>query len=137
MEFAAEVSSSTNIYNTLSGDGITTFTKEEIELNSVYNDVALSEYERNKWLNPLLEDREEKKMKISMLIGSDRAIKKDHPSKEFVLSGGLRRVATDRVTRETQARQTQPFSGKGIRLGTGNEPTMVTTLEQTHQQFGN
>ena len=87
MEFAAEVSSSTNIYNTLCGDTVTTFTKEEIAFNGIYNDVR-----------QFSDDREEQKKNLA--VGYDRAVKLEHPSKDFILSGGLRRVVLERAVQE-------------------------------------
>ena len=128
MEFVAEVSSSTNIYNTLSGDTATTFTKEEIELNGVYNDV---------WQYTDTDDREEQKRQLS--INSDRSIKKEHPSKEFVLSGGLRGVVQERVVQE-QKKKTIPFTGQGHVLGgIIKQQPQVTTLQNLneYQPFNN
>jgi len=119
-EFAAEVSSYTSIYNTLSGDRATTFTPEELAFNGIYNDVHGngSDYENSRNFH---------KNELVNKLSSDRSKKLDHPSKEFILSGGLRRKSVPLI----------PFAGQGHVLGKrpdSNQQQQVIGFIPPHQQ---
>jgi len=102
MEFE-QVSNSKNIYSTLCGNNdSTTFTSEELDLNRVYNDV----WKYND------RDIEEQKFALRVNFG-DKSRKLDHPSKEFIFSGGLKRVVKEQQLNKTA------FQGIGRKL---NEP---------------
>lgn len=90
-----------NIYSSLSGDNTTTFSQEEIALNGVYNDV---------W-NYDDTNREQAKQSIGInLESSDKSKKNEHPSKEFILTGGLKKVLKEQIKEPIhKLEQWQPY----------------------------
>jgi hypothetical protein len=73
------------IHSSLCNDNITTFTEEELNLNQVYRDVRFNNNEPDERTKQLESLR-------SSLGSTSRSKLKEHPSKNFLLSGGLKRV---------------------------------------------
>lgn len=71
-------------YSNLCGDKLTTFDDQEKMFKKFYDDVTMP--------MAMYDDREKYKQDISKSMGKDRSKKLDHPSKEFMLTGGLRQV---------------------------------------------
>ncbi len=88
MEFTAFSNefNNSNIYNTLNCDNTTTFSKEEILFNGIYRDVIGFD-----------DDREQIKQDLNKKLVPENKNCRDHPSKEFILSGGLKIIVNDKI----------------------------------------
>jgi hypothetical protein len=81
-ELFAVVQPCSILCNSLCDDNTTTFNKDEIMFNGLYNDVWKFDDS----------DRENERNDLMKKISSDRCKKEEHPSKEFILCGGLKKI---------------------------------------------